>query len=303
MNKAKKKISPALAGLLIIFSVMAIATVPAFAAQSAYANRDIETQTLAPGDSTTVTVTITNNVSQSLSLDEDIPVGWTLTRGTDDAATFNPTTHEWVWFSVAAGATKTVTYSLTVASDATAGDYTISGTISNASGVIDTVKGEETIAVALDATPPAIDFVAPTPANGSTVTVNYVNVTVNVTDPSGVSIVVLKWNGVLEMMHASGYNTWSVNKTNLPDGDYTYRVYANDTYNNWGVSEERVVTVQALTDILDYYRCLEGDCDAVSTMELLAAASDWSKGIAPPGFTEPITTMQLMQLASEWASK
>ncbi len=78
MNKTIKKISPALAGLLIIFSVMTIVTVPAIAAQPASATRDIQTQTLAPDDSTSITVTITNNITQSLSLDEDIPAGWTL---------------------------------------------------------------------------------------------------------------------------------------------------------------------------------------------------------------------------------
>ena len=86
--------SSALAGLLAIFLGIAMMTVPALAAQSASATRDIQTQTLAPGESTTVTVTITNSVSQALSLDEDIPAGWTLTRGTDDASAFNPTTHE-----------------------------------------------------------------------------------------------------------------------------------------------------------------------------------------------------------------
>ena len=301
MDKTIKKLSLALARLLIIFSVMTIVTVPAVTAQSASATRDIQTQTLAPGESTTVTVTITNSISQALALDEDIPAGWTLTRGTDDAATFKPETNEWVWFSVAAGVTKTVTYTLTVPSDATEGYYQISGNISNATGVIDMVKGDEIIAVALDATPPTIEFIAPTPVNGSTVTVNYVNVTVNVTDESGVSSVVLNWNGVNETMYMTAGNVWSVNKTNLPDGEYTYMVYANDTYNNQGASEKRTVTVQALADILDYYRCLYGDCEHVSTGELLTAANDWSNGIVPPGFTEPITTMQLMQLAMEWA--
>ena len=93
---------------------------------------------------------------------------------------------------------------------------------------------------------------------------------------------------------------WSVIKTNLTAGNYTYKVYANDTFNNWGVSETRIVAVK-LT-ILDYYRCLYGNCEEVSTQELLKAAYDWMNGIAPPGFTEPLTTMQLLQLAYEWAS-
>ena len=95
-----------------------------------------------------------------------------------------------------------------------------------------------------DISPPAIDFIAPpTPVDGSTVTVNYVNVTVNVTDPSGVSTVLLNWNGLNETMNMTADNTWSVNKTGLSNGDYTFKVYANDTAGNMGVSETRVVTV------------------------------------------------------------
>ena len=145
-NERISKISSALAGLLIFFSVMAMATVPVLA-QSASATRDIEVQTLAPGQSTNITVTITNNVSQGLSLDEDIPAGWNLTQVSDDANKFKNSTNEWVWFSVGAGVTKTVIYNLEVPSDAIEDNYNIAGVISNASGEIDTVKGEGEITV------------------------------------------------------------------------------------------------------------------------------------------------------------
>jgi len=145
-NKKKIKISFALGGILIALLAMAITTSPVFAAQSASATRDIEMQSLAPGESTNITVTITNDVMQALSLDEDIPAGWTLTRVSDDASSYKSSTNEWAWFSFAAG-TKTVVYNLTVSGSATAGDYSITGTIMNASAVIDTVKGEDTITV------------------------------------------------------------------------------------------------------------------------------------------------------------
>ena len=298
----------AIIGFLAVFLI--IVTALASANQSASAVRDIERQTLAPGESTNVTVIITNNVSQSLSLDEDIPAGWNLTRVSDDADAYKPSTNEWVWFSVGAGETKTVIYRLTVPDNASEGNYNITGQISNVSGVIDTVKGEDTITVVQDITPPEINFVEPpTPPNNSEVTANYVNITVEVSDESGVSVVLLNWNGVNETMsnetkqitmYMTADGIWSVNKTNLTAGNYTYKVYANDTFNNWGVSETRIVTVKL--DILDYYRCLYGNCDEVSTQELLKAAYDWMNELAPPGFTEPLTTMQLLQLASEWAS-
>ena len=308
-SRRRRVILPLAALSVIALVVTAIMTVPVFS-QSATAVRDIEKQTLAPGESTNVTVTITNNVAQSLSLDEDIPEGWSLTRVSDDADAYKPSTNEWVWFSVGAGETKTVIYRLTVPDNASEGNYSIVGRISNASGVIDTVKGEEIITVVQDITPPEIDFVEPpTPSNNSEVTANYVNITVRVSDESGVSVVLLNWNGVNETMsnetkqitmYMTADGIWSVIKTNLTAGNYTYKVYANDTFNNWGVSETRIVTVKL--DILDYYRCLYGNCDEVSTQELLKAAYDWMNEIAPPGFTEPLTTMQLLQLASEWAS-
>ena len=92
-----------------------------------------------------------------------------------------------------------------------------------------------------DTTPPAITFVAPTPANNSEVTVNYVFVNITL-DETG-STALLNWNGTNETMLGSGTNFY-LNKTNLADGGvYTYKVYANDTIGNMGVSETRMVTV------------------------------------------------------------
>jgi hypothetical protein len=97
-----------------------------------------------------------------------------------------------------------------------------------------------------ETTPPTIEFVEPpTPENNSINTTGNVTITVTVTDPSGVSTVRLNWNGENETMWLTGEATWSINKTDLSLGNYTYKVYANDTYNNWGESEIRVVTVSA----------------------------------------------------------
>jgi len=93
------------------------------------ATRDIADQTLAPGDTTQVTVTIDVAEAEALALDENPPAGWTLTRVSEDpaASAFNANTNEWVWFQAAVG-TITVVYDLTVPSDAD-GSYTIDGRI------------------------------------------------------------------------------------------------------------------------------------------------------------------------------
>ena len=107
-----------------------------------------------------------------------------------------------------------------------------------------------------ETTPPMIEFVEPpTPENNSTNTTGNVTITVTVSDSSGVSTVLLNWNGDNESMnpqspgtqtmYMTGDATWSINKMELSPGNYTYKVYANDTYDNWGESETRVVTVSA----------------------------------------------------------
>jgi hypothetical protein len=55
------------------------------------------------------------------------------------------------------------------------------------------------------------------------------------------------------------------------------------------------------TAIIDYYKSLGTNKSIVETSDLLKAADDWSRNIAPPGFSEPITTQQLLGVADEWA--
>jgi|GEM_PF-4909673 len=93
-----------------------------------------------------------------------------------------------------------------------------------------------------DTTPPIITFVPPTPANGSTVDYIFVNVTAN----EDLNMAILEWNGVNHTMQCSG-NNCHLNMTGLANGDYWYRVYANDSAGNMNVSEMRVVTVAVST--------------------------------------------------------
>ena len=101
-----------------------------------------------------------------------------------------------------------------------------------------------------DITGPVITFIEPpTPANNSENTTGYVNISVNVTDPSGVDnvTVVLTWDGtghsMTEYMYAFTEGKYYCEMTDLPNGEYTYWVQANDTLGNMGMSETRVVTV------------------------------------------------------------
>jgi endonuclease/exonuclease/phosphatase family metal-dependent hydrolase len=109
--------------------------------------RIIEKESLNPGESTNITVDISSNVSQTLSLHEIIPAGWNLRRISDDADAFKSSTNEWIWFNVSPGINKTVIYRLTAQDNASIGTYHINGTISSASGVIAVVQGDNNINV------------------------------------------------------------------------------------------------------------------------------------------------------------
>lgn len=111
------------------------------------AGRTIDNGGLTAGNSTNVTVVIQNgNTPTSLSLQETTPPGWNLTPMSGNADTFKASTNEWIWFTVAANDVKTITYKLTVPSDAATGMYNINGNIT-ANGTIESVTGDNTIEV------------------------------------------------------------------------------------------------------------------------------------------------------------
>ncbi len=107
--------------------------------------RTIEKESLRLGESTNITVDISSNISQALSLRENIPAGWNLTRVTVDVDAFKNSTNEGLWFNVEPGIHKTVIYRLTAPGNASIGTYHINGTISSSSGVIAVVQGDNTI--------------------------------------------------------------------------------------------------------------------------------------------------------------
>jgi hypothetical protein len=99
-----------------------------------------------------------------------------------------------------------------------------------------------------DLTPPsAVTFVSPTPANNSDVVFTSVTINVSVIDDVAVDSALLEWEGVNQSMTKVGSGptvTFNVINSSLVNATtYTYRVWANDTSNNWKVSETRVFTV------------------------------------------------------------
>ncbi len=85
------------------------------------------------------------------------------------------------------------------------------------------------------------DITVNSPADGSTVPVNYVNVTVTLNE-SGTAL--LKWGSNANVSMIGAGTSFYYNETGLSNGLYTYIVYANDTTpENWSASPTKTVTV------------------------------------------------------------
>ena len=104
-----------------------------------------------------------------------------------------------------------------------------------------------TMNMTLDSVPPTVNFVNPTPTNNTNQSQDWVYVNATITDDkTAVSACLLEWNGVNESMTRVGTGTsvyCYINKTSLSSNTYTYKVHANDSGNNWGVSQLQKVTV------------------------------------------------------------
>ncbi len=94
---------------------------------------------------------------------------------------------------------------------------------------------------------PSIEFIDPTPEDNAEVTEDYVDVNVSITGDT-IDSVWLDWDGTNYTMYAAALNAYTYTVDNLTNGTtYTYKVYANDTSDNLGVSDTRSVTIN-ITD-------------------------------------------------------
>ena len=95
-----------------------------------------------------------------------------------------------------------------------------------------------------------VDFVSPTPGNGSSRGYNYTYINVSLSEEAHTCM--LEWNNgtAANITMTKQGTTCYRNMTNLISYVYSYRVYANDSANNWNNSEFRMVTVDMGTPIV-----------------------------------------------------
>ncbi len=121
----------------------------------------------------------------------------------------------------------------------------------NSSGNVPGTAGDFVpLTVVNDITPPTITFVSPTP-NNETRNVNFTFINITLSEVG--SSATLQWNGTNETM-LGGETNWFKNKTSLMDGNYSFKVYANDSVGNVGVSKMHYVFIDAPPDAITNLR-------------------------------------------------
>lgn len=95
----------------------------------------------------------------------------------------------------------------------------------------------------LDTIAPDISFVAPTPHDGNITIKDYA--LINISSSEVLSTALIEWNNTNQTMDGS-YTNWFKNMTNN-SGNITYRVYGNDSSNNFGFTQQRSVFLGANT--------------------------------------------------------
>ncbi len=138
------------------------------------------------------------------------------------------------WYSLNGGGNTTFTPNTTVVSSEGVNHLVVYA--NDSAGNI----GKAEVYFTVDTIPPAISFVSPTPASGSTVDVSYFYI--NITSSEPLNWAVVEWLGTNITMTGSGKN-WHTNLTSLADGTYAYRVWVADRAGNVNLSELRTVRV------------------------------------------------------------
>jgi len=95
-----------------------------------------------------------------------------------------------------------------------------------------------------DTIKPAIQFLFPTPTNGTTLATT--SIFINASANEALSTMLLEWNGTNYSMNSYTPTLWYVQKTGLTNGTYWYLVHANDTAGNFNHSETRTVTIDTI---------------------------------------------------------
>ncbi|MEM5766114.1 MAG: S8 family serine peptidase [Candidatus Aenigmatarchaeota archaeon] len=125
----------------------------------------------------------------------------------------------------------------------------------NCSDGSNNIGSSSTVYFSIDLTPPIITFIPPSDQHDSIVNRSYILINVSVIDACDIDSCFLEWNGInISMTKIGSGNSVNcfINKSDV-DGTYNYRVYANDSLNNFGNSSQRNITFDTIYPLIISY--------------------------------------------------
>lgn len=130
-------------GLVI---VAATALVPTVAAEPATVNAS-GPSSAAPGETVTVSVTLTNSGQNDSGyiVEISVPDNWTVTSHTNDGGVWNEDDRSWLWQTISPGDLVTPAVTVEIPSDETGGSYTIEAVAKSSDGIEGTTTQTVTV--------------------------------------------------------------------------------------------------------------------------------------------------------------
>ncbi|MBV0923318.1 hypothetical protein KTS45_03825 [Halomicroarcula limicola] len=107
---------------LLVLAALAPTAAVAAPADAVGVTTTVSDTTVEPGDTITVEATIDGDGVHGPLIDANVPDGWAVEATDDDGGTYKSSTNEWLWLTAG---DYTVTYTLTVPSTASAGEYPV----------------------------------------------------------------------------------------------------------------------------------------------------------------------------------
>ena len=124
-----------------------------------------------------------------------------------------------------------------------------------ANDTVGNLNASETRVFTVDTTSPQIQYVSPTPANGTTLAADNFDINATATDSIALGTCTLNFDGVNESMIETGNATSRVcrkEKSALSDGVYNFTVFVNDSAGNINSTETRFVTIDTLEPVITF---------------------------------------------------
>jgi len=196
------------------------------------------------------TVNNTHATNTITNVNITLPSGFTYI-GNPNPATVQQIGGTLVWntgISIAAGSTQYFSFNITTPS---LGNFSFnvstfdSGAVYNSTLVNVTTKDTFAPAFSNNMTNPT------SPATYASNATYFFNITWN--DNIGINATIFNWNGVNETVLSSGSGMYTVNRTDLAAGTYTYQWYANDTYSNWNTTGQISYNVSQAPNMISMY--------------------------------------------------